>query len=187
MSRDQRTDGRTTDTRERVLRAARRRFTEQGFAATSLRDIADELGITKAALYYHFPRKADLVREVLAPMADDIDAWFDQAEASDATTRELLTDYFDVVRHHHDLIIMVTREPATLEIADIGARVAHWVVRAQRVFSGPNADLEARVRTTLAIGGLARVTSFLEVDDDVELRRLAVQAALDALGVPEQD
>ena len=36
-------------------------FIEQGYEGTSLREIADRLGITKAALYYHFPSKDDIL------------------------------------------------------------------------------------------------------------------------------
>ena len=42
------------DTRERILDVASELFTEQGYDGTSLREIADRLGVTKAALYYHF-------------------------------------------------------------------------------------------------------------------------------------
>ena len=36
-------------------------FTEQGFDGTSLRQIAEQLGVTKAALYYHFESKDDIL------------------------------------------------------------------------------------------------------------------------------
>ena len=42
------------DTRERIQQVARELFVAQGVQATSLQDIANELGITKPALYYHF-------------------------------------------------------------------------------------------------------------------------------------
>lgn len=48
-------------TRERILDVALDLFVEQGFYKTSLREIADRLGVTKAALYYHFPSKADIL------------------------------------------------------------------------------------------------------------------------------
>lgn len=182
----ERADGRTTDMRARILAVARDRFARFGFSATSLRDIADDLGVTKAALYYHFPRKADLIYDVMLPMVDDIDAWFDRTQPARGRTREILEDYYDVVRQHHDLITAFGREPAALEGMDLMQRLTSWIVRAQVIFAGPDADLEARVRSVVAISGLARATSYLETDDPEELRRLAVQAALDALGVAEE-
>jgi AcrR family transcriptional regulator len=44
----------TSDTRTRIQDVALDLFIEQGYEATSLREIAEKLGVTKAALYYHF-------------------------------------------------------------------------------------------------------------------------------------
>lgn len=44
-----------TESRERVLSVAERLFTERGYQAVTLRDIAQEVGIRHASLYYHFP------------------------------------------------------------------------------------------------------------------------------------
>jgi len=48
--------------REGILRAARDAFTRYGYAGTSMRRIAEATGVTKAALYYHFPDKETLFR-----------------------------------------------------------------------------------------------------------------------------
>src|SRR5512132_2864062 len=52
------------DTRERIQAIARELFAEQGYEKTSLREIAERLGVTKAALYYHFKSKEDIVLEL---------------------------------------------------------------------------------------------------------------------------
>ena len=52
-------------TRERILEVALGLFERQGYAGTSLRDISDQLGVTKAALYYHFPSKEELFTAVV--------------------------------------------------------------------------------------------------------------------------
>lgn len=55
------------EARERVLVAADRLFTERGYQAVTLRDIAQEIGIRHASLYYHFPQgKEELFVEVTA-------------------------------------------------------------------------------------------------------------------------
>lgn len=46
--------------REGLLAAARKRFLLWGYSATSMATLADDLGVTKAALYYHFPDKEAL-------------------------------------------------------------------------------------------------------------------------------
>lgn len=45
----------------RMLKAAARCFNEKGYSGTSLRDVADELGLTDAALYYYVRNKEELV------------------------------------------------------------------------------------------------------------------------------
>src|ERR1700741_510537 len=50
-------------TRERILDVALELFNEQGYDKTSLREIAQRLDVTKAALYCHFERKEDILLE----------------------------------------------------------------------------------------------------------------------------
>ena len=45
------------DTRGEIQRTALRRFNAQGYDKTSLREIAEDLGVTKAAVNYHSPTK----------------------------------------------------------------------------------------------------------------------------------
>jgi TetR/AcrR family transcriptional regulator, cholesterol catabolism regulator len=55
------------DARERVLTVADRLFSERGYQMVTLRDIARELGLRHASLYYHFPQgKEELYIEVTA-------------------------------------------------------------------------------------------------------------------------
>jgi AcrR family transcriptional regulator len=48
-------------TRERILNVALDLFTEKGFDGASLREVAERLGVTKAAIYYHFASKDDIL------------------------------------------------------------------------------------------------------------------------------
>ena len=49
-------------------------FAEQGYEKTSLREIAERLGVTKAALYYHFKSKEDIVRSFTEDYVHELDA-----------------------------------------------------------------------------------------------------------------
>lgn len=55
-------------TRDTIMDVATDLFIERGYEGTSLREIAERVGVTKAALYYHFSSKEDLVRALLEPM-----------------------------------------------------------------------------------------------------------------------
>lgn len=48
-----------------ILAQAARLFREKGYLATSIRDIGEAVGVTSAALYYHFKNKDELLREVV--------------------------------------------------------------------------------------------------------------------------
>lgn len=56
----------TTDTRDRLLDAAERLFSEQGLEATSLRAITAQASANLASIHYHFGSKEALIQEVFA-------------------------------------------------------------------------------------------------------------------------
>jgi AcrR family transcriptional regulator len=56
------------DTRDRILQVALDLFIEQGYEKTSLREIAERIGVSKAALYYHFASKEEIFRTLLEPI-----------------------------------------------------------------------------------------------------------------------
>ena len=68
-------------TRERVLRAAVRVFTERGFDATSMREIAARAGVTKPVIYYYFQSKQELYATLLRHVLEETDKVF-AAEAA---------------------------------------------------------------------------------------------------------
>ncbi len=53
-----------TTTRDRILEEAAKLFTEKGYEATSVQDIAQALGLSKAALYHHFRSKEEILAEI---------------------------------------------------------------------------------------------------------------------------
>jgi AcrR family transcriptional regulator len=81
------------DTRTRILAAARELFAERGYAATSLSDIANAVGLTKTAVAYHFHPKDRLAIELLSPVAGDIVALLDGSYAGRAEFVEALVGF----------------------------------------------------------------------------------------------
>lgn len=73
---------RTTDTRERVLEAALGSFGGPGYEATSLDDIAAELGVSKQTILYYFPSKAALLDAVIDLSAAELAGVLEGAVAS---------------------------------------------------------------------------------------------------------
>lgn len=90
-------------TRARILDAALALFTDKGYDATSMREIAEQLGITKPALYYHFDSKEDIVRALLVDIetrVTDLVAWAREQPFSPDLRREVLTRWSDIMQAH---------------------------------------------------------------------------------------
>src|SRR4051812_13274929 len=88
-------------TRERILDVALALFAEKGYDATSMREIAEQLGITKAALYYHFDSKADIVRAMLADTerrVTELVAWAREQPCSPDLSRQVLLRWSDIMQ-----------------------------------------------------------------------------------------
>lgn len=72
-----------SETKTEILRVALELFTERGYEGTSIRDLAEVLGMTKSSLYYHFANKEAIVRALLDGRQNEIDdllAWVDLQE-----------------------------------------------------------------------------------------------------------
>src|SRR6266480_190226 len=68
-------------TRQQILQTAQRLFAELGYDATSLQMIADEMGLTKAAVYYHFRAKNEILDAIMLPGVQRLKALLDDAAA----------------------------------------------------------------------------------------------------------
>lgn len=82
-----RTREQAAETREALLTAARKLFTEQGFAGTSVTAVAAEAGTTKGALFHYFSSKEDLFLEVWTALQLEMDTAARDAAAA-ARSRE---------------------------------------------------------------------------------------------------
>jgi AcrR family transcriptional regulator len=90
-------------TREKILDAALTLFAAKGYEATSMREIAEQLGITKAALYYHFDSKADIVRSMLAETerrVEELAAWVRGQPCSPDLSQQVVSRWSDIMQAH---------------------------------------------------------------------------------------
>ncbi|MGH3577560.1 MAG: TetR/AcrR family transcriptional regulator [Mycobacterium sp.] len=173
-----------SDTRERIQDVARELFAQQGVHRTSLQDIADKLGITKPALYYHFTSRDELIRSILVPLIEEGDRFVaDQESRANTGARELLEGYFDFhYRHRQDLVLVLAE---LTMLADLGLidNVLAWRDRLGKLVFGPKPTLAQSTRAVVAFGGLQDCClQFPDTPYD-QLRKTSVQAALAALGI----
>jgi len=92
------------DRREHILASAAALFARKGVAATTVREIADEVGILSGSLYHHFESKEAIVDEIISSYLEDLRARYKRVLASDADPRTRLHDLvvasLDVVEAH---------------------------------------------------------------------------------------
>jgi AcrR family transcriptional regulator len=178
-------------TRERILDIALELFTDQGYDKTSLRQIAERLGFTKAAIYYHFASKGDILmalhmrlhdfgREALQALGDE--------SASPQLWARLLDQLIDQMLQQRALFILHERNQAAIEALHRGRNEADHEdlqMRFRQALSNEDLPLEVRVRMSCALGavmgGLALagdVFASVPAPELGELLRSAVHALL---------
>ena len=102
-------------TRQQILQTAQRLFTELGYDATSLQMIADEMGLTKAAVYYHYRAKSDILHEAMRPGIQRLAALLDEAAAirgRRARIEHLVNGFVDFLIQHRHYAVMASTDPA---------------------------------------------------------------------------
>jgi len=83
------------DARERLLEAALKLFTQRGYAATSVREMVEEAGVTKPVLYYYFKNKEGIYSEIVKTRFTDLDALFDYYLKYPGKVSERLLNLFE--------------------------------------------------------------------------------------------
>lgn len=173
-------------TRELILATAQQLFDQQGYAATSLRQIADAVGMTKAAVYYHFPAKEHLLLALARPMADqmgDMVARLRSTETDVPDPVEALESYLDLLLEHLAVVGLIARDPATQNHPDVGQRLRTLVDAIQHQIAGPEASAEQSIRTSCAMGVIHAV-SMVTPEAARAHRSVILDAAVAALGRP---
>jgi AcrR family transcriptional regulator len=105
------------DTRSRLRELALQLFAEQGYEKTSLREIAEQLGVTKAALYYYFKSKEDIVRSLVEDYVAELDqliAWGKTQPRTAGTRAEIVRRYLHIVANGTAVFRMLHQNQAAV-------------------------------------------------------------------------
>ena len=107
------------DTKERILAAALDRFSQNGYAGTNIRELAESLGLVKSAMYRHFESKEEIWNALLDEMIAYYAARFGSAEHLPPvpdSLEELVTMTMHMVNFTvHDEKVVKTRKLLTIE------------------------------------------------------------------------
>lgn len=173
----------------RIIAAALDLFARHGVGGTSLQMIANEIGVTKAAVYHQYNTKDEIIIAVAESEIARLDAVVASAEAVASARRRravLLSGIVDLAIERGRKVATMLNDPVigSLFADDAGFRdVLH---RLRRILVGDVAGPEGHIRTAMliaAISGAVMHPFVAELDDDV-LRAELLRLARRFLGLP---
>lgn len=146
-----------TDTRARIIEVALTEFAESGFHATSLREIAERVGVSKAAVLYHFQGKADILGALAEPMLTDLESAMRTAAKADPADRRwaAIEGLLDVWLTHRHLLSVNLNDLAMAASGTIFQRFRDGMLRANVLVAGRNPTLADRITAAQAIAMLS--------------------------------
>jgi AcrR family transcriptional regulator len=145
---------RRRDTRQRIQDVALELFAERGYEKTSLREIAERLDVTKAALYYHFKTKEDILislfEDLVRPL-DELIVWAKGEPRTLETKQEMLRRYSEALNGASALFLFMQDNQATLRELQIGQRFRDRMSDMAGLVIEPEASLSDKVRSISAL------------------------------------
>jgi len=170
-------------TRQGILGAALEQFYAQGYEATTLQQLADQLGVTKAALYYHYRTKDALLEDVVGHWLDGaLQRTREMQPASDAEgRREILGEFLRLLLDDQMVVGFLASDVSAINRPGVGERLDEMRARMSRLIADPKAGVEGQVRAAAAIGALWQPLLVLRHIRLEDFREILVDAAYRAL------
>jgi len=192
-------------TRGDIVAAAERHFAENGFAATRLDDIAGDVGIRRAAIFYHFGDKQELYAAMLHELFGDLEAPLPTTGSAIERLEAALTGWIDLVAERPSIARLMLREAANTQpgkvtpFIEAGRGLGDWfrAAIAEGVASG---EFRPRIEPYRFLSLMAGTTIFhfaampwLALDQPVDpwghseldkLKEEILHVARDMLGIP---
>jgi AcrR family transcriptional regulator len=180
------------DTRSRLRELALELFAEQGYEKTSLREIAERLGVTKAALYYYFKSKEDIVASLVEDYVAQLDELIDWAKGQPrtaATRAEIVNRYLRIVENGAEVFRMLQQNQAA--VSGLAAAKKRGELFKERMdalvdlLTGPDATLHAQVRAATCLMSVSFGCMHYQrrTADQDELREALLDVALELADV----
>ncbi|MFE7442504.1 TetR/AcrR family transcriptional regulator [Streptomyces chartreusis] len=166
------------NTRQRIQDVALELFAEQGYEKTSLREIAERLEVTKAALYYHFKTKEEIIvslfEDLTKPIEELID-WGRQQPHTLETKQEIVRRYSEALAGASPLFRFMQENQATVRELSIGETFKDRMLGMRDIIIDPDADLVGQVRCISALFTMhAGMFVLKDLEGDPEEKRKAI-------------
>lgn len=117
------------DKRELIINAALKRFSHFGIAKTSMSEVADDLKLSKANLYYYFPDKFSLIEAIAYRIMDESDAAIEKAFREAHGTLDLLVRMLEMKKVYVERYYMLI-----LDLQEMNIHDEKWEALAKRLF-----------------------------------------------------
>jgi AcrR family transcriptional regulator len=176
------------DSRQRVLDIALRLFGERGYGGTPLQALADELGLTKATVYYHFRAKGELLEALAQPCLERLAAVVtDPPDTSElANCRALLDAYLATLADCGMVVALLIGDlsvatlPPAIRCRALRGRLRDLLARAGSPSAGP-------VQATCCLGAVESAVFDFPPAETAANRVTILDAAMRALaGTPDR-
>ncbi|MEI5098546.1 TetR/AcrR family transcriptional regulator [Streptomyces sp. PmtG] len=174
------------DTRQRIQDVALELFAGQGYEKTSLREIAERLEVTKAALYYHFKTKEAILTSIFDDLTRPIDeliAWGKEQPRTLENKRAILTRYSEILTDAAPLFRFMQENQATMRDLKTGESFKDRMFALLEILKGddPATPMTAQVRCFSALFTMHGGTFVLkDAEGDPEEKRKAIlEVAID--------
>ncbi|AVH57296.1 MULTISPECIES: TetR/AcrR family transcriptional regulator [Streptomyces] len=172
------------DTRQRIQDVALELFSERGYEKTSLREIAEHVDVTKAALYYHFKTKEEILISLFEDLTrplDELIEWGRQQQHTLETKQEVLRRYSEALTGAAPLFRFMQENQATVRELSVGETFKDRMMSMLEIIKEPEAPLTDQVRCISALFTMhAGMFVLKDVEGDPEDKRKAVlEVAID--------
>jgi AcrR family transcriptional regulator len=178
---------RRSGTRERIQAVAVELFAEHGYDKTSLREIAERLDVTKAALYYHFNTKEDIVvslfDDLIAGMDEVIDWAMDQPRTLE-TRQELIRRYGNLARGRpKNMMRFIQESKTTMQELAVGEKLQSRFRTLAGILHTPDASPTEQLKATIALITAGAAVFMLKDSDatDDEKYEVGIDLALELI------
>jgi AcrR family transcriptional regulator len=172
-------------TRQQILETAQEMFAELGYDATSLQMIADKMGLTKAAVYYHFRAKSDILHAIMMPGVHRIEALLDEAatmRGRRARITHVISGLVDFLVSHRRYAVTAADDPAAKR-HKLDRESAAQQKRVLTLFFGDHPTAAERVSFQAVLRLPESLPYLVDLSDD-ELREALQSTMLRILRVP---
>lgn len=161
--------GYPTDTRQRLLDIAVMLISRHGFAGTSLQMIADELGFTKAAIYYHFRTRDQLLIALMEPLLQQIRHVVEAAESQRTPRMQMeamVQGFAGVVAKNRALAAVMVFDPSVHRVLQLQPEWGDLIARQLTLLMQPEPGANGVIRATAFLTGLAGAATGAPLDID---------------------